>query len=57
MSEYVIQGNGKHERNSVLSTENQDIRLQFRASVQTGAREFIVPSERRNRLRLVRVRF
>ena len=57
VSEYVVFANGKMDRNSVLSTDDQDIRLRFRDALQTDANELIVPSERRNRLRLVRVEF
>ncbi len=57
VSEYVLKGNGKYDRNSVMSTEDQNIRLRFMDSVQTGSRELLIPSERRNNLRLVRVKF
>lgn len=57
VSEYVLQGNGEYDRNSVMSTEDQNIRLRFMDSVQTGSRELIIPSERRNNLRLVQVNF
>jgi len=57
VSEYIVRGNGDHERNSVMSTEDQDIHLRFRDALQVGSKEVIVPSERRNRLRLVRVTF
>jgi hypothetical protein len=57
VSEYVIKGNGEHDRNSVMSTENQQLRLRFRDSIQTGSDEIIIPSERRNRLKLVKVIF
>ncbi|MEL6941688.1 MAG: hypothetical protein AAFO82_03395, partial [Bacteroidota bacterium] len=57
VSEYNVQGNGNFERNSVMSTERQRLRLRFQEAVQIGTREFLVPSERRNRLKLVRVQF
>jgi hypothetical protein len=57
VSEYVITGSGKAERNSVMNTENQKLRLRFMEAVQTSADELIIPSERRNRLKLVRVKF
>lgn len=53
VSEYVLYGNGQFDRNAVMNTESQDIRLRFRDAFQTGASELIIPSERRNRLRLV----
>lgn len=57
VSEYVIKGNGAFDRNSVMSTENQQLRLRFRDAVQTGIDEIIIPSERRTRLKLVKVVF
>ncbi len=57
VSEYVVSANGKLDRNSVLSTDDQNIRLRFRDALQTGSNELVIPSERRNRLRLVRVEF
>lgn len=57
VSEYVINSLGEYDRNSVMSTENQDIRLRFRDAVQVASNEIVVPSERRNRLKLVRVIF
>ncbi|MEO1411857.1 MAG: hypothetical protein AAFW73_18345 [Bacteroidota bacterium] len=53
VSEYVIRGDGNFDRNSVMSTESQNIRLRFRDALQVGANALIIPSERRNRLRLV----
>lgn len=55
VSEYVINGTGNLDRNSVMSTEDQELRLRFRDALQTSANEMIVPSERRNRLKLVKV--
>ncbi|MCB9288158.1 MAG: hypothetical protein H6560_12635 [Lewinellaceae bacterium] len=55
VSEYVLKGNGESERNSLLSTENLKLRLRFRDAVQVNASELIIPSERRNRLRLVKL--
>ncbi len=57
VSEYVINGLGNYDRNSLLSTENLKLRLRFRDALQTGADKLIVPSERRNRLRLVRMEY
>ncbi len=57
VSEYVINSTGDYDRNSVMSTENQEIKLRFRDAVQVASNEVIVPSERRNRLKLVRVIF
>ena len=57
VSEYVIKGNGKLDRNAVMSTENQQLRLRFRDAVQIGSHSILVPSERRSRLKLVKVIF
>ena len=57
VSEYILEGNGTVERNSVMNTEAQDLQLQFKDAVQVGAREMLVKSERRNKLKLVRLRF
>ncbi len=57
VSEYVIEGNGYFDRNSILNTANQGLKLRFKESQQVAANEIIVPSERKNRLKLVRVLF
>ncbi|MEM9917579.1 MAG: hypothetical protein AAF990_05750 [Bacteroidota bacterium] len=57
VSEYVVNGKGDADRNSVMSTEFQNIRLRFRDAIQVASNELIIPSERRNRLRLVRVQY
>jgi len=57
VSEYVLTGKGELDRNSVFSTENQDIRLQFTNAMQIASNELLVPSVRRNQLRLVRVTY
>ena len=57
ISEYVLNGYGEYDRNSILSTTNLDLRLRFRDAVQVAANTLIVPSERRNRLKLVKMEF
>ena len=57
VSEYVIGAGGGTDRNSIFSTEAQNLRLRFRDAIQVSANELIIPSERRSRLRLVRVRY
>jgi hypothetical protein len=56
-SEYVINPLGAFDRNSLLNTLNQNLRLRFRDSLQINASECLVPSEFRGRLRLVLLRF
>jgi hypothetical protein len=55
VSEYVIGGDGSFDRNAVMSTQHQNLRLRVRDAIQTSANELVIPSERRNRLKLVRV--
>jgi hypothetical protein len=57
VSEYVLDGTGKFERNSLLSTEKLQLRLRFREAVQVSATQAVIPSERRNRLRLVKLEY
>lgn len=57
VSEYVVRGNGEFDRNAVMSTQRKDLQLRFRDAVQVSGYDFVVPSERRNRLKLVRISF
>lgn len=57
VSEYIIRGNGEYDRNAVMNTERKELSLRFRDAVQISANELIVPSERRNKLKLVKVKY
>lgn len=57
VSEYIIRGNGEADRNAVMNTERKELSLRFRDAVQISANELIVPSERRNKLKLVRITY
>lgn len=57
VSEYVLRGSGRYDHNSVMSTDNQKIRLRFQDAIQIGTNVVLVPSEFRSRLRLVRIVF
>ena len=57
VSEYVVKGSGKFERNSVLSTDDQRIQLRFAEAMQVGASEFVVPSIMRTKMKLIRVKY
>ena len=57
VSEYSLNGVGEIERHSVMNTEYQDLWLRHEAGVQLSGAEMVIPSERRNRLRLVRLTF
>lgn len=57
ISEYVLDGLGNGDRNSVMNTEGLELKLRFTEGVQVDSRRFLVPSERRNRLKLVRFEY
>lgn len=53
VSEYVLDGRGEFDRNSLFHTRDLQLKLRFRDGVQVAANEVVIPSERRNKLRLV----
>ena len=55
VSEYIVKGDGLADRNSIFSTDAQDIRLRFRDGLQVAPNEIIIPSQRRHKLKLVSV--
>jgi hypothetical protein len=55
VSEYIVSGNGDYEHSTVMNTERKELSLLFRDAVQVAANEIIVPSERRSRLKLVKI--
>ena len=57
VSEYSLSGTGEIRRHSLMNTEYQDLWLRLQAGVQVSAGAIVIPSERRNRLKLVRVQF
>ena len=57
VSEYVLGGTGTFDRNSVMSTSGLELRMRFRDALQINGNELLVPSERRNRLKLVRLNY
>ncbi|TNE68214.1 MAG: hypothetical protein EP344_01465 [Bacteroidetes bacterium] len=56
-SEYVVSPLGDFDRNSLMNTFGQNLRLRFRDALQLNANECLVPSEFRNKLRLVLLKF
>lgn len=52
-SEYVVNALGEFDRNSLMNTFGQSLRLRFRDALQLNSSECLVPSEFRNKLRLV----
>ena len=57
VSEYIINPNGTIARNSLLSTEYQDMKLRFKDAVQISSNSIIVPSEKNYDLNLVRISY
>ncbi len=57
ISEYVVAGSGYSDRNSLMTTEKKDLRMRFKDGVQLSGNEAIIPSENRNKLKLVRIRY
>ncbi len=57
VSEYILDPTGKVARNSLLSTEDQSLKLRFRDGVQLSNRELIVPSENNFELNLVKISY
>jgi len=55
VSEYVINPLGMQERNSLLSTEYQNLKLRWQEAKQVSPTALIVPSENNQRLSLVKV--
>ena len=52
---YEVTGKGYIERKTVFNTDYQRLKLRFRDGIQVANNECIVPSERNNRLNLVRI--
>ncbi len=57
VSEYIINPIGEFERNIVMNTEYQRLKLRFVDAIQISNKEFIVPSERNSKFNLVKVTF
>jgi len=57
VSEFSISPSGKLNRSSLLSTAHQNLKLRFTGAVQVSNQSFIVPSEKSNELRLVKVTY
>ena len=52
---YEVTGTGQVERKTVFNTDYQRLKLRFKDGLQVAYNECIVPSERNNRLNLVRI--
>ena len=57
VSEYVLRGDGNYKRNSVLNTKDLKIRLRFRDAMQVNSKVLLVPSEMRNRIKIVKLEY
>ena len=57
VSEYVLNGRGEFDRNSLFNTRDLELRLRFRDGIQVASNEIVLPSEYRNRLRLVKMTY
>jgi len=57
VSEYIMDPTGKIARNSLLSTQNQEMKLRFRDALQLSNRELLVPSETSYELVLVKIAY
>jgi len=57
VSEYILEGDGAYDRNSVMNTDDQEIQLRFRDAIQINSKECLIPSEFRNKLRLVKINY
>ena len=53
VSEYILRGNGEYDRNSILNTQNLELKLRFRDAIQISNNELLVPSEKKNRIKMV----
>lgn len=57
VSEYNINGIGDSKRESLFSTEHQNIKLRIRDAIQISNRELIIPSERSSTLNIVKITY
>jgi len=57
VSEYVLDPLGNYERNSLLSTDYQNLKLRFRDGIQISSNVLLVPSERNLKLSLVKIEY
>ena len=55
VSEYLLDPIGRFNRNSLLSTEYQNLKIRFADAVQVSGNEFIAPSEKNRKLSLVKI--
>jgi len=57
ISDFTIKGNGGYKRRAIINTVGVNIKLRVRDALQTSSTEIIIPSQYRNKLRMVRFSF
>lgn len=57
VSEYLVDPLGKLARNSLLSTEYQNMKLRFKDAIQISSNSILVPSEKNYTLNLVKITY
>jgi len=57
VSEYLLDPVGRFNRNSLLSTEYQNLKIRFADAVQVSGSEFVAPSEKNRKLSLVKITY
>ncbi len=57
VSEYVISTTGSAERNSLFTTDSEELQLRFVDGMQISANQIVIPSERQGRVSLVRISY
>lgn len=57
VSEYILDPFGRIKRNSLLSTEYQNLRLRIKDAVQISSSEVLIPSQRSGLLSLVKINY
>ena len=57
VSEYELSGNGEYIRNSLMSTQNLQLKLRFRDALQINSNEILIPSEKKSRVKLVTMKY
>ncbi len=57
VSEYIVRGDGKYDRDIVFNTAQKELGLRMRDSEQVSRNEFIIPSENKKTVKLVSITF
>lgn len=57
VSEYVISTSGSAERNSLFTTDSEELQLRFMDGMQISSNQILVPSERQGKVSLVRISY